>query len=370
MSLFDPRPKDRLEDFFDRERELDEFRRSISSSPLTLVLGLRRYGKTSLILTGLNEFKVRYVYLDCKALPLGMISIGDFMQLFVEALNTFTRRYSGLRSRILRLLDSIEGISVSGFTVTINLRRFKPQNLFELLGRLNDIGEEVVLVIDEAQELRRLARYRADYILAYIYDNLRNIRLVVSGSQVGLLYRLLRIGDPEAPLYGRAYSEVRLGKLSIEKSREFLELGYQQHGIKPPRETIEYIISLVDGVIGWLAYIGFKTIQKKRIDNRVVDEVVREAYKLVLQELKHFLQLRPLAKERYQAILKIVALLGNATWTNIYNYIQAQLGKVPKPTFNSLLKNLVDAGFIEKKEDKYTITDPILRKALLEAPIR
>ncbi len=221
MGFFDPRPKDRLEDFFDRERELGLFWRSVRSSPLTLVLGLRRYGKTSLIFTGLNVLGVRYVYLDCRALPAGMIGVGDFVRLFVEALNVFARRFSGLRSRVLGLLEGISGVSVSGFSVTVDLRRIRPLDLLDVLDGLNEVGEEIVLVVDEAQELRRLARYRFDYILAYIYDNLRNIRLVVSGSQVGLLYRLLRIDDPEAPLYGRAYMAVRLGRLSVEDSRRF-----------------------------------------------------------------------------------------------------------------------------------------------------
>ncbi len=148
-----------------------------------------------------------------------------------------------------------------------------------------------------------------------------------------------------------------------------MELGYEQYGLRPPGEVLDYIVGLVDGVIGWLAYIGFRTVQAGRVDKSIVDEVVREAYGLVLQELEHFLELRPLARERYMAILKAVAVLENATWTNIYYYVQARVGRVPKPTFNTLLKNLVDAGFLEKKNGEYTIADPILRRALMEPGI-
>ncbi len=365
MGLFDPRPKDRLEDFFDRERELELFMGSVRSSPLTLVLGLRRYGKTSLMLTGLNELRIKYIYLDCKALPAGMIGVSDLTQLFVESLNRFLRRHGGLRPKILKLLSSISGVSVGGVTITVNLRKFKPQNLPELLNTLDELGDEVVLVIDEAQELRRLVRYRADHILAHIYDNLRNVRLVLSGSQIGLLHRLLRVRDPEAPLYGRAYTTVRLGRLTPEKSMKFLELGYGQHGLEPTKETLEHIVNLVDGVIGWLTYIGFRTVQAGKVSKEIINEAVRNAWKLALQELKHFLQLRPLAKERYVTILKAIATLDEATWTNIRNYTQARLGKIPKPTLNNMLRNLTDAGLLEKKENKYTIADPILKQALL-----
>jgi len=364
LGLFDPRPKDNLRDFFDRECELHEFGRSIDYSPLTLVLGLRRYGKTSLILTGLNMKRVKYVYIDCKSLPAGMIGVSDFTQLLVYALNNFVRRYRRVRSLLLKLLKGIRGVSISGFGISINLRRFQTSSLVELISKLDELGERVILVIDEAQELRRLARYRVDYLLSYIYDNFRNVGIVLSGSQVGLLYRLLRVNDPNAPLYGRAYTEIKLRRLPKEQSREFLELGFKEYNLKPPEDLIEYIVNAVDGVIGWLAYIGFKIINQRTFTRGIVDRVLSEACKLALEELEHFLSLRPLARERYINILKAIAILDRATWSNIYNYTQAKIGRIPKPTFNTLLRNLIDAGFIEKERDLYIISDPILKRAL------
>ncbi len=364
MPIFDPRPKSSLRDFFNMEDELKAFLKAIKFSPLTLVLGLRRYGKTSLILTGLNVKGVKYVYVDCKSLPAGMIGPGDFAELLVHAISDFSRKYRKLGYTLLRLLRNIKGIRVGEFQVSIDLRRFSGSSLIELLNGFEELGEEVVLVIDEAQELRRMVRYRADSILAYIYDNLRNVKMVISGSEIGLLYKLLRIQDPEAPLYGRAYVEIKLKKLSREKSLEFLKLGFKEYGVKVPEEIVRYIVDTVDGVIGWLAYVGFKMVSQGKYSREVVDEVLNEASKLVLKELERFLYLRPLAKERYLTILKAIAVFEKASWTSIYNYAQAELGKIPKPTFNSLLRNLMDAGFVEKENSTYKISDPILKKAI------
>ena len=52
---FDPKPKKRKEDLYDREKELEEFEKSLKTSPLTVVTGIRRLGKTSLILVGLSD---------------------------------------------------------------------------------------------------------------------------------------------------------------------------------------------------------------------------------------------------------------------------------------------------------------------------
>lgn len=51
--LFDPRPKTRREDLYDFDEELDKFVKALDE-PMVLISGLRRTGKTSLILTGLN----------------------------------------------------------------------------------------------------------------------------------------------------------------------------------------------------------------------------------------------------------------------------------------------------------------------------
>lgn len=60
--LFDPAPKIRREDFFDREIE----RVKSLLSPITLVLGLRRTGKSSLIRISLEELGHPYIYVDLR----------------------------------------------------------------------------------------------------------------------------------------------------------------------------------------------------------------------------------------------------------------------------------------------------------------
>ncbi len=83
------------------------------------------------------------------------------------------------------------------------------------------------------------------------------------------------------------------------------------------------------------------------------------------QELENFLKLRLQARTRYLTILEAISVLGEASWKNIYTYLEAKVGRVPKPVFNELLRNLVDAGFIIKKElGGYIIADPVLQYAI------
>jgi AAA+ ATPase superfamily predicted ATPase len=50
--LFLDRPAEKPEELFDREEELERLRRAAESRRLTLVVGMRRVGKTSVVKAG------------------------------------------------------------------------------------------------------------------------------------------------------------------------------------------------------------------------------------------------------------------------------------------------------------------------------
>lgn len=58
--LFDPRPKSSRKELFDRRRELQALDDAIGK-PLILVLGVRRVGKSSLLLSFLERWKGVYI---------------------------------------------------------------------------------------------------------------------------------------------------------------------------------------------------------------------------------------------------------------------------------------------------------------------
>jgi AAA+ ATPase superfamily predicted ATPase len=342
---FDPEPKTKREDLFDMEAELRELSDDLKWGKLVIVTGLRRYGKTSLILTYLNEEKLDNIFLDCRLLPPGMISMGSFLELLEAEL---TRK-----SWARRILSRVEGISISEIGI-----RFKERDLNSLVSVLHAL-EGKILVIDEAQELRR-SRHRFDSIIAYAYDHL-DLKIILSGSQVGLLYRFLRVDDPEAPLYGRPFKEVRMRKLSDEEAMDFLRKGFEQAGMKVSDDILEEARRRFDGIIGWLTYFGFSMISNRES----VEIIERRASKLAISELEHALRIYGLAEARYREALKVIATLERARWTQIKRGIEARIGKIPSNTLSSILSNLVDSGFLEKTEEGYKIADPVLRSGIL-----
>jgi len=343
LSYFNPEPKTRREDFFNMEGELEGLSRGLRFGKLVVVSGLRRYGKTSLILTCLNEEKYDYLYIDCRLLPSGMITLSSILKLFRDELER--------RVWAKRILRRVGEIALGDVKVKFRSEETLLSILHELEGK--------VVVLDEAQELRR-SKYRFDSILAYAYDHL-DIKFIVSGSQIGLLYRFLRVNDPEAPLYGRPYIEVRLGRLSESDSRRFLLEGFKQCGVEVSEGEIEEALRWFDGVIGWLTYFGYS----RAVGGEKLPSIVGKASKLALSELEHALKIYGVAEKRYREVLKAVALTNPAKWIQIKRWVEARLGRIPNNTLTTIIRNLVDSGFVEKTLDGYVISDPILRNGII-----
>ena len=343
MVYFTLEPKKKKEDFFNMEEELYTFVNSLDKFRLIVVKGLRRYGKTSLIHTGLNLAKVDHLFIDCRLLPLTAASFNDFLSIIEAEISR--------DKKVRELIRGVEHIEIGGL---IKFRIRRPETLIKFLESLKD----TVIVLDEAQELKRL-RFRFDYFLAYALDNL-NIRIVVSGSQVGLLERFLKMEDPEAPLYGRPYKSVELKPLTKDKSVEFLKIGFKQEGVIVSEELIHKAVEAFDGIIGWLTHFGYNYVRGMKSLDLVLDKAVNLAF----TEIQHFLETRGVAKDRYIEVLKTIAITEECSWSEIRRALEARLGRVPDTALANILRNLVDMSIIAKINNNYTISDPILFRAV------
>jgi hypothetical protein len=366
--LFDLAPKRSKNDFYNFEHELEQLYKLYLSSRIVAVLGPRRTGKTSLVLTFLNEWRVPHIFIDCRRITL--TGYGPSFRVFVEelarALNNFVSVHKGRAQRLLDVLKSVRGVEVDTAFARVSLKWGKRDrvDIVSLLEKLNSFaleeGIRIALVLDELQELQPI---NIDFakLLAYIYDHLTNIVVILSGSQVGLLYDMLRIDDPESPLYGRAIAEVRMGRLSRDKAIDFLVKGFAEAGISIDRGVIEEAVNVLDGVIGWLTFFGWSYIHGVKS----LEEVLDEAAKQEAEEIKRFLS-RARNERRYRAILKAVAE-GRSRWSEIKRALEVVEGvEIDDKNFSELLKRLVKAGFVERVNEGYRIPDPITLRAVLK----
>lgn len=359
--LFDPRPKSSIEELFDREEEMKELEKLTKGPcPLILCLGIRRVGKTSLVKTFMNESGYPAIYVNASRLSEYNYSRTGLYRILSEE---FTRS-RGKLAKLIERLKRIKGITVGGYGIELDWR--ESVSISSILEELNDYAEDegtlFLIVIDESQELRFLRGYnRMDFrgIIAYSYDNLRRVKFILTGSEVGLLYRFLELDKYESPLYGRVVEEITVDRFSEEKSVEFLESGFREAGMEVPRRVLEEVVYKLDGIPGWLSFYGYEVLRTRKLD---VDQVVEKAVNLARSELRKLVR----TSNNYKYLLRAVAM-GYKNWKMIKSFFEMQIGrKVDNKTMGRLLRNLVDASILTKRDEEYYFLDPMYREAAKE----
>ncbi len=334
--LFDLRPKSSRKELFNREEELEVLDNSAKrGDPLILVLGIRRIGKTSLLKSFLENWSG--IYIDMR----GVRRMADL----------YRRVGEGLSSRIERLkkfLKDIRGIKILGVEVELKWKGRDSISLLGLLEELNKSGERIVVIFDEAQLIRPPILIEVRSSIAYAYDNLENITIILSGSEIGLLRNFIGISNPKSPLYGRYALELMVKRFPKDLSIEFLKRGFEEAGIRVNRSIIEDAVNLFDGIIGWLVFFGRSYIDGIKNINRILNIAVQ----LALSELDKL-------SRREKLVLKAIAM-GAKSWSSIKRYVEEKEGiAIPKSSLSRIIGKLERLSIIKD----YEFLDPIYREA-------
>ncbi len=368
---FDIKPKEKREDLFDREEELNKLIKYINVGSRVIILtGFRRSGKTSLLKVGLNLLNKPYILVDARGISINP-SLRDLYILLESGINDLINRSKHLVEKLLSSLSMVNGISIHGLSVYFKWRGKNKLLLHQLFDNLNyfaemKIKDKVIIAFDEAQYLKGVIGKYLLSAIAHAYDYNENLIFIFTGSQVGLLHDFLGVDNPKSYLYGRHMSEIKLGNFSKNLSLEFLREGFKQINLEVSEEILEYAYNCLDGIVGWLTEFGYRAYEAGNVSKEIVDQVVEIGAKLVREEFQKFIEYRGEARSRYEAILKAIAI-GKNTWSQIKQYLEEIEGShIPDISLKRLLDTLIKASYIEKQVDgrniTYKITDPLLRE--------
>jgi len=334
--LFDLRPKSSRKDLFNREGELEFLDDAVErGDSLILVLGIRRIGKTSLLKSFLENWTG--VYIDMR----GVLRIADLYERISEGLSF------GIR-RLKRYLESIRGVRVLGLEVEVKWKGRDSISLLGLLEELNRYGERIVVIFDEVQWIRPPILMEVKSSIAYAYDNLENISIILSGSEIGLLRNFVGVDNSNSPLYGRYFLELMVERFSKDLSIEFLKKGFNELNVNVDGSVIEEAVDLFDGIVGWLVFFGRSYIDEVRNLNKILDIVIQ----LALNEINKL-------NKRERLVLKAIAE-GAKSWSSVRRYAEEKMGvTIPKSSLTRTIKKLEKLSIVKN----YEFLDPIYERA-------
>ncbi|MEM1541573.1 MAG: ATP-binding protein [Ignisphaera sp.] len=353
--LFDPKPKRRKEDLFDFDEEFNMLKKFLGH-PLLVVTGLRRTGKTSLILTVLEESSIPYVFVDLRGFVRSWRDLYETLSVSISEFVSRISRFRGFYESLVKILSIVKGVSISGISIEFSWGRDRPllTQLFTALDRVaEEHGVKVVMVFDELQRAVGGIGMALQNALAYSYDHLKNISFIISGSEMGIIYRFLK--DPEAPLYGRAYLEVKTRRLRREEAVEFLVKGFNEVNYDVSIDRINEAVDKLDGIIGWLTYYGYSTV----FQGKNMDDIWRDAVEMAKKELENFINYR-VSRERYRMVLRLLSL-GVREWGKLKKKLEESEGKsISDRVIYEILYTLRNHSIIDN-ENRFL--DPLLEEA-------
>ena len=226
-----------------------------------LITGPRRIGKTSFLYASLNELAedgVPHIVIDTRAAT----SLNSRYPQRVIAEQVY-RALLG-RNVVGSVLSKVRGVKLGPLELEIGDR----PDLVEVFSLLDRTGNPVVVAFDEAQYLR-FSNEDMTRFFAWVLDALRNVVLVFTGSQVGVLENFLKLYDGSSPLFGRYEVRIRLPRFNPSESFEFLERGFREVGKPVDDEELLSAIQTLDGVPGWLVQYD-----ASRIDGLTHEEAI------------------------------------------------------------------------------------------------
>jgi len=378
---FDTRPKDDPRYLYGRKDELQEFASQLLDNKWIAVLGPRRIGKTSIILCGLHAIGRDFipVSIDFRTLSsYKIIPLSAFAETLIEGFGRASEERKNLVDILKKVFEGIEEFEVELGSKRFRLRIKKRPSLKTFPSLLSSIFDDLnseckkrrvklVLTFDEAQEIKRVVGVEMPAILAHVYDYCKNIVIVFTGSQFGLLEEILEPG-PENPLYGRYIHRMPLKRFDDAQSIEFLKLGFRQKNVEVNEARLSPVVSTIDGIPGWLTDFGARLVGREKLAptrtdvEKALQETLENGKRLTLQELNDFLKDRE-ARERYLEMLKYLAVK-EASWTDLKRVIELKFGYIDDKNFTNLLGVLSGVGFVQKADEKYKIVDPLLREGL------
>jgi AAA+ ATPase superfamily predicted ATPase len=369
-----------IDEPFDREEEIETLTKLILRLQPTSIIGLRRVGKTSIILKVLKEVKYPKVYISVEDFVKGKsFDFDSFLEYYASLLLAETLKFMDPKVKIPFLLkmkgQEIEktlrdilgylkiSLNMNVASVEVFLDSLKKGGMREPVMELIDlpqqmaerIGNKIVIVFDEFQYLKLAEQNYPGlfHLLRSKWQFHRDVEYVVSGSSVGMLEDLLYSKDQ--PFYQFFYSYY-VNPFDRDTAIKFLREGFKQEGKEFDDDALKMAFDELDGLPAWLNYFGLKALDCKRVNKECVDKILKGLSNdsMIMGLVEE--ELNKLGKNAREVLLFLAKRGGKGRLRGI---------ELTRSSVNEGIKSLLRYGYVKREErGVYRIIDPVLAKVL------
>lgn len=288
-------------DYYLPRPELSAIIRKFLENRIHIVLmGPRRFGKTSFSLNLLNEFEKEgwsCLYVDI----FNITSHRDFLHQLVRAirskksfgitLKSWWERIKRLTPKVSVDIDPLMSSSTFSFSLTQLADEDTKTAIQDLLDNLSSLGSKVIVVLDEFQKISEIDDDGwLEATLRSHFQILRNVSFLFTGSRKSLISEMLN--SPSRPLY-RSCQTMEFPTFGGEFTDWVVE-RFSTVGIKCERSAVEHLRELVQDTPNYVQMVCFQLVSQafSSIGIREVEEVLETvarqnayAYQTILNSL-------------------------------------------------------------------------------------
>jgi AAA+ ATPase superfamily predicted ATPase len=353
-------------DFFcDREIAVSTLEDSFRNGRNTVLLALRRIGKTGLIKHLFHQLSsdksIKTIYVDI----MDTYSMADFInKLATQIMQTvpsksqrwyqqFIKSLSGLNPVIT--FDSQTGAPL--LSMQLHNDQQKQASIEKLFAFIESQKYRVLIAIDEFQQITRYKEPGFEAFLRSQIQNLIQCNFIFSGSEQHILTGMFN--SVSKPFYQSA-DFMKLDRIELSVYAQFVVEKFTQTKKTISYETAYNLIEWLDGYTFYVQNFFNKLWFICKRDVQV--DTVKAAQEQVLNERQYiYTNLQRLLTEAQFNVLKAISIRGAVEQPTSFEFINAnQLGT--SSTVNSAIKAMLQKELIYHEAGAYKVYDVFLEK--------
>jgi len=340
--------------FTNRSKEIEKVISILNSENHLVLIGPRRYGKSSLVFKVISELKRPVIALDLQLIT-GAHDLAAQLLRRIYRVFPFER----IRQYVMHF-RIIPTISVNPVTNEVDIS-FQAgsdnpallEDVLNLLEKLNKKEKRLIVVFDEFQELgkidpRLLNQFRS------IMQHHQKVNYVFLGSQESLMREIFE--KKKSPFYHFGLF-MHLEKIPHREFHEFLSANFKK-SVKDPAAISENILTVTGShpyYTQQLAWIVWEKAQKDNTSGNILEEAIQELIRT------HDMDYERIWMNFNKSDKKMLIGLSFSDLSPLSEMFLREFDLGASSTAFSTLKRLAQSGYVTKVNNRYEIDDPFFK---------
>lgn len=318
-----------------------------------VLIGPRRFGKTSFILNLLNKYETQskpYLYIDI----FNITSHKDFLHQILRGLKSrkklgdkFKSMFQAIpriRPKITTQIDS--NIGQTSFDLSFDLATSSEKDVKEIiqdvLSELENLGKGLLFVIDEFQKIAEIGDNGwLEATLRTHMQQLRNTSFLFTGSRRSVISEMLN--NPSRPLY-RFCQPIEFPAFGDEFTSWIIE-RFKSVGIHCETDAVAHLRKLVQDTPNYVQMVCFHLVAIG-VDKVTIEEVDRALNIVVRQNAYAYQTLLASLTPTQQRTLRLAATEGKQIFAKEH---LAKYEISSSPALSSAIKSLKDKEILDEE---------------------